>query len=91
MSNGNYGSEAYRPLTAWQYFWLQVLYAIPFVGFIFLIIHSISGANINRRSFARSHFCIVILALIIGGIVVIISVATGSLAVITNLINGMSN
>ena len=37
MSNGNYGSEEYRPLTAWQYFWLQVLYAIPFVGFIFFI------------------------------------------------------
>ena len=86
MSENNYGSEEYRPLTAWQYFWLQVLYAIPILGFVFLIIHSLSGANINRRSFARSHFCIVIIALIIFGITMAITAGTGLFATIMDAI-----
>lgn len=47
----------YRPIGAWSYFWLSILYALPIVGFIFLIIHA-CGGNINRRSYARSFFCI---------------------------------
>jgi len=55
----------YRPLTAWAYFGYTILYSIPFIGLIFLIVFSLSDANINRRSFSRSYFCALILALII--------------------------
>lgn len=49
--------EEYRPLGAWAYFGLQLLFAIPIVGFIFLIVFSFNGSNVNRRSFARSYWC----------------------------------
>ena len=50
-----------RPLSPWAYFGLQILFAIPVVGFIFLIVFSCSRANINRRNFARSYWCSLIL------------------------------
>ena len=80
MSNNYPVDPKYKPLTAWNYFWLEVLFAVPVVGFIFLIIFAISPANINRRSFARSYFCYYILIAIIIGILI----ATGGLAFIAN-------
>ena len=65
-----------QPMSPWKYFWLSVLYSIPVLGFIFLIVHSISSANINRKNFALSHFCILVLV----AIVVLILVLTGGLA-----------
>lgn len=60
--------EKYRPLSPWAYFGLSILFSIPVVGFIFLIVFSFSGSNINRRNYARSYWC----ALIIVGILAII-------------------
>ena len=53
--------EEYQPLSPWAYFGLQILFAVPIVGFIFLIIYSINGSNLNRRNFARSYWCSLIL------------------------------
>ena len=64
-----------RPLSPWAYFGLQILYAIPIVGWIFLIIHAIGASNINRRNFARSYFCILVIVLIIVGV----GLATGGI------------
>lgn len=65
--------EQYRPLGAWSYFGLQLLFSIPIVGFVFLIVFSFSRGNLNRRSFARSYWCwwiiagaLIILMLILG-------------------------
>ena len=80
MSSNYSGDPRYKPLTAWNYFWLEVLFAVPVVGFIFLIVFAISPANINRRSFARSYFCYYILIAIIVGILI----ATGGIAMIAN-------
>lgn len=55
----------YRPLSPWAYFGYQILFSIPFFGFIFLIFCSFSDVNINRRNFARSYFCIYILIFIL--------------------------
>ena len=55
----------YKPMSAWAYWGLRILYAVPIIGQIFLIIHAISDSNINRRSFARSYFCTLILILIL--------------------------
>ena len=46
-----------RPLDAWEYFGLAVLYAVPVIGWVFLIIFSFSDKNIHRRSFSRSYWC----------------------------------
>lgn len=67
----------FRVLSPWAYFGLQILYSIPIVGFIFLLIHTFSAGNLNRRSFARSYWCAL---LIVGGfalIAVIICVVLG--------------
>lgn len=66
--------EAYRPLSAWAYFALEILYALPVVGWVILICHAIGSRNINKRSFARSYFCIylvvlaIVVALLVSGI-----------------------
>ena len=57
---------ACRPLSPWSYFGLGILYALPLLGWIFLIVHAIGSANINRRNYARSYFCVYVLAIILG-------------------------
>lgn len=70
--------EENRPLSPWAYFGLQLLFAIPIVGFIFLIIFSCNGSNINRRNFARSYWCSLIIALVIVAFFAVIAIATGA-------------
>ena len=67
--------EKYKPLSAWAYFGYSILFSIPILGFIFLVVFSFSGTNINRRSFARSYFCIYI---VIGIVLLIAILAFGS-------------
>ena len=74
-----------NPLSPWSYFGLEILYSIPIVGFIFLIIHAIGAKNINKRNFARSYFCFVIVVAIIIGVILLIG---GGTSVITNLFGG---
>ncbi|MBQ9413686.1 MAG: zinc ribbon domain-containing protein [Clostridia bacterium] len=62
----------YRPLGMWAYFGYSLLFSIPIVGFILLIVFSCSRANINRRNFARSYWCWLIIAAIIAVIVLIV-------------------
>ena len=57
--------EQYRPLGAWAYFGLQLLFCVPIVGFIFLIIFSCNSSNINRRNFARSYWCSLLIVAVI--------------------------
>lgn len=63
----------YQPLGAWAYFGYQLLFSIPLVGFICLVIFSFDNSNINRRNFARSYFC----GLVIGLVIVVILLMTG--------------
>ena len=63
----------YRPLSPWAYFGLSLLFSIPIVGFIFLIIFSCSRANINRRNFARSYWCALIIVVAVVLILMILS------------------
>lgn len=50
---------------AWRYVFLDILYAIPILGFIMLLVHSFSNKNENRLHYARSYFARFLLALII--------------------------
>ena len=54
---GYSGPEQFRPLSPWAYFGYSLLFSIPLVGFILLIVFSLSDGNYNRRNYARSYFC----------------------------------
>ena len=71
--------DRFRILSPWAYFGLQVLYSVPVVGFIFLLIHTFSSGNLNRRSFARSYWCSLLLVAVLVVIFLIIA-ATGLIA-----------
>lgn len=66
----------FRVLSPWAYFGLQILYSVPIVGFVFLMIHTFSTGNLNRRSFARSYWC----ALLILGAVAVVAAIIAALA-----------
>ena len=56
----------YKPISMWGYFGYEILFSIPFIGFILLLVFSFGGTkNINLRNFARSYFCLFIIAMII--------------------------
>ncbi|MGN1235235.1 MAG: ABC transporter permease [Christensenellaceae bacterium] len=69
----------YRPLTAWGYVGYMLLFSIPLVGFISLIVCALSCENINRRSFARSYFCIYLIVIVLFVILAATGVASGFL------------
>ena len=76
--------ECYRPLSAWAYFGLQILYSIPLVGFIFLLCHAIGSKNRNKKSFARSYFCVLVLVLIVIGLLLLTGGAAALLAFLSD-------
>ena len=78
--------EKYRPISMWGYFGLEILFSIPVVGFIILIIFALGGTkNVNKKNFARSYFCFVIILVII----LAIAVATGLVAQVIDMFRGM--
>ena len=75
-----------RPLSPGEYFGLQILYSLPLIGFIFLIVHSVSSTNINRRNFARSYWCVYVLV----AIVLLVLLVTGVGAALLGGVSGSS-
>ena len=75
--------ECYRPLSSWAYFGLQILYSIPLIGFIFLVCHAIGSKNTNKKHFARSYFCVLVLILIVVGILLL----TGGAAALASFLS----
>jgi len=79
--------ENLTPLSPWAYFGLTLLFSVPIVGFIFLIIFSCNSDNINRRNFARSYWC----SLVIFAVAIVILVAVfGSGALATVMMSSQS-
>jgi hypothetical protein len=66
-----------KPMGAWSYFGLQLLFAIPIVGFVFLIVFSFSRGNLNRRSFARSYWCAALVGVAIFVVFMIFALVLG--------------
>lgn len=62
--NNNIPSE-YRVLSPWAYFGYSILFAIPLIGFILAIVFAFDNSNLNRRNFARSYFCGLLIAVIL--------------------------
>lgn len=69
----------FRPISMWGYFGYQFLFAIPVVGLILAIVWSFSSDNINRRNYARSQFCWLIIDLVIFAIIVAVAGGLGAL------------
>ena len=68
---------AYKPLGPWAYFGLQLLFCLPIVGFICLIVFSFDNGNINRRNFARSYWCALLIQVILIALMVVLVLVLG--------------
>ncbi len=66
-----------KPMSAWAYFGLNILFSIPIVGFVFLIVFSFSRGNLNRRSFARSYWCNLIVVFAVFMILLVLFIFLG--------------
>ena len=73
---------SYKPISAWGYFGLRLLYSIPIIGWIFLIVHAIGASNVNVRRHARSYFCTFLLIVVIAAAMVALILLSG---IFTNL------
>ena len=62
--------KSYRPISGWGYFWRAVFYAIPVLGWLFVLINALGAKNRNGRNFARSYFCALLIAIIAAVVVV---------------------
>lgn len=58
-------SAEYTPISMWGYFGYQILFALPIIGWIFVIVFAISASNRNLRNFARSQFCLLIIWIVL--------------------------
>ncbi|MBR6427720.1 MAG: hypothetical protein IKS28_07840 [Clostridia bacterium] len=86
-----YSEEQLQPISPWAYFGYSLLFSIPFIGFVCLIILSISDTNINRRNYARSFWCGLVIALAILAVTFVVVFATGGFATLIEWFrNGMN-
>ncbi len=69
--------QQYKPLSPWGYLGYSLLFSIPLVGLILLIVFSFNNENINRRNYARSFWCALLVALILFVIVFVLSMVLG--------------
>lgn len=60
--------DQYKPITAWGYLGYSILFSLPMIGIICLVAFSFSDKNYNRRNFARSFFCALVIGAISAGI-----------------------
>ena len=81
FESSNQIPSEYKPISMWGYFGYELLFSIPIVGFILLIVFSITSTNVNLKNFARSYFCLIIIVLII----CIILAASGGIATLITM------
>lgn len=74
----------FRPLGAWAYVGLSILFSIPVIGWIFLIVFSFSDANINRRNYARSYFAGLLIVVILIAVLTLTGVLGETATAISN-------
>lgn len=80
-------SKQFRPIKPWGYVGLEILFAIPVIGFICLLVFTFSKRNLNRRNFARSYWCGLVIFLVLLVVGFIVAFATGTIDKVVDLIN----
>lgn len=66
MSKRQYeGPDEFKPISTWGYVGYTILFAIPILGFILLLVFAFSQKKINRRNFARSFLCLILIAIVL--------------------------
>ncbi len=65
------GSSQFKPISPWGYVGYGLLFSLPVAGLIILIIFSFSKDNINRRNYARSYWCWMLVIIILGIILLV--------------------
>lgn len=70
-------SDNSKLITPWGYFWYNVLFCIPFVGFLCLVIFSLQKKNMNLRNYARSFFVAFIVAIVMSIVLIILALVLG--------------
>ena len=78
-----------RPIGAWGYVGLTLLYAIPVIGWIFLIVFTFHNGNLNRRSFTRSYWCALLVLLILVLAITVIGLISGKLNDVVDIITDL--
>lgn len=77
--------EEYRPISMWGYLGYQILFALPCVGLILLLVFSFGGTkNKNLKNFARSYFCVLIIAVVLVAIIM----SVGGVGFLSSVSNG---
>ena len=72
-TNQNIPNE-YKPISEWGYVGYNLLFSIPIIGFM---VFALDSSNINRRNYARSFFCWILICIILSVIVFAIFMAMG--------------
>jgi len=72
-----------KPMSAWAYVGWGILFALPIAGLVLIIVFSCVSGNINRKRFARSYLCWILIAAILVTILVLVGVLSWN-----QLING---
>ena len=78
-NKSNHVPEEYKPISMWGYFGYEILFAIPVIGWIFIIIFALTAPNVNLKNFARSQFCLLIIGIVLA-ILMTILVSAGLIA-----------
>ena len=65
--------EKPKYMGGWAYVFWTIVFCLPVVGFILVLIFSFVGTNVNRKKFARSFLCwMLILVILLIGLVIYI-------------------
>lgn len=76
-------------LGPWAYFGLQLLFSIPLVGFILLIVFSLDDNNLNRRNFARSYWCSLIVGFALFALILVLIFAFGGTDLLEEIVRSI--
>lgn len=59
---------AYGVVSTGAFFWLNVLFNLPGIGWLFCVIFSFAPQNVNIRHFARSRLIVLLIVLLLAGL-----------------------
>ena len=86
---GYVGTYRYNdePISSWGYVGYKILWSIPVIGWLFWLHAALASSNRNKKNFARSFFCEVLLCILIAVFAAVIIAAVGGLLSMFGLID----